>query len=330
MSPDVSVIIPCLNAEAFLYRSVQSALDQESCRVEVIIIDDGSTDGTWEKALRLASSDSRIRLLRLGQNKGVSHARNIGMNQALGAWIAILDADDRFLPGRLIRMLSAAEQMDADIVLDHLRGYNREDEEIWSPLVKNHASPCRVSLEEYLYHARPFTGKLDWGLLQPILKRDFLAKSSMLYPEDKNHGEDFLFMMSLFKQGARCVLIPETGYEYTLRSSGWSRTRIDYAGMVNDCLKLSLNEKKEGRRTTYKLLCIRASSLYVLIWARLMNGYEDYYKAATCLLMAFRHPILLIGMPTPLLLVIAGALHSFFSRMARIRKLLIRRVLFFK
>ena len=89
----VSVIIPAYNAEAFLAATVRSVLAQDYPHFEVWIIDDGSTDRTWEIATEFAQQDSRIQVL-TQKNAGVAAARNLGIDRSIGEFIAPLDADD--------------------------------------------------------------------------------------------------------------------------------------------------------------------------------------------------------------------------------------------
>lgn len=101
--PAVSVIIPAYNAEPFIEDTVRSVLDQTFSDLEVILVDDGSTDGT---VARLEKFGDRIRVERQG-NGGVAKARNTGVRIATGEWIAFLDADDLWLPDKLERQLAA-------------------------------------------------------------------------------------------------------------------------------------------------------------------------------------------------------------------------------
>lgn len=100
-----SVVIPAYNAEATLERAVASVFEQEMPEVEIIIVDDVSSDGTMALAERLTASDPRIRLLRQAINGGPAAARNAGLRAARGDTICFLDADDAYLPGFLTTCL---------------------------------------------------------------------------------------------------------------------------------------------------------------------------------------------------------------------------------
>lgn len=91
--PDVSVIVPVYNAEKTIIRCVESICKQSYRNIEIILIDDGSSDKSYEICEKLSCQDSRIHVYRQ-KNKGVSSARNNGINQAKGNYICFVDSDD--------------------------------------------------------------------------------------------------------------------------------------------------------------------------------------------------------------------------------------------
>lgn len=101
-SPLVSVIIPTYNRAALVVEAVASVLAQTWTDYELLVVDDGSTDGTQEV---LAPYRDRLRLLRRPENRGVSAARNLGARESRGQWLAFLDSDDLWLPAKLTRQL---------------------------------------------------------------------------------------------------------------------------------------------------------------------------------------------------------------------------------
>ena len=104
-SPTVTVIIPSFNAASYVAQSVESALSQAGVAVEVIVIDDGSTDDTLRV---LEGFGSRIQVVRQSRG-GPYRARNLGAQMAKGSWIALLDADDDWLPGKLASQLALVD-----------------------------------------------------------------------------------------------------------------------------------------------------------------------------------------------------------------------------
>jgi glycosyltransferase involved in cell wall biosynthesis len=101
-SPKVSVIVPVFNGEEFIGEALASLCREQDVEVELIVVDDGSTDGSVGIVKTLAKQDPRIRLI-IGEHRGASAARNIGVRAAIGEYITFLDCDDISTPGRIAR-----------------------------------------------------------------------------------------------------------------------------------------------------------------------------------------------------------------------------------
>lgn len=113
IAPRVSVIMPVRNAARFLDQSTGSVLRQSMPELELLVIDDGSTDGSVERVNRFAKQDDRVRLLDTAGNQGAAEARNRGLSQCRGRYVAFLDADDCWLEGKLQRQLAFMNDRDA-------------------------------------------------------------------------------------------------------------------------------------------------------------------------------------------------------------------------
>ena len=107
----VSVVVPAYNAAPFLERTLRSAMSQTYSALEILVVDDGSTDGTRAIALGLAEADSRINVMSVA-NGGVARARNIGIDQAKGEYVAFLDADDLWHSTKIALQMAALEKTD--------------------------------------------------------------------------------------------------------------------------------------------------------------------------------------------------------------------------
>jgi glycosyltransferase involved in cell wall biosynthesis len=110
--PLVSIVIPCFNAAVTVGSTIESALRQLEVSVDIVVIDDGSTDLSLEVA---RSFEPSVRVL-TGPNRGVSAARNRGIAETASEWIVFLDADDLVVPGTLSQRLQTAEMTGADVV----------------------------------------------------------------------------------------------------------------------------------------------------------------------------------------------------------------------
>ena len=108
-APRVSVIVPAHNAAATLAETLASLTAQTLPAIEVLVVDDASTDGTRDVAARQVAADPRFRLLAFAENRGVAEARNAGLEAARGRWVLFLDSDDWIEPGHLASLVAAAE-----------------------------------------------------------------------------------------------------------------------------------------------------------------------------------------------------------------------------
>ena len=113
MSPDskssrtlISVVMPARNAQSTIREAIRSALDQTWRELELLVMDDGSTDGTAGIVRSLAARDERIRFFQNETNRGVSWCRNFGVEQARGEWIAFLDSDDLWRREKLEKQMA--------------------------------------------------------------------------------------------------------------------------------------------------------------------------------------------------------------------------------
>ncbi len=116
-APQVSVLVPCWNARDSIARALDSVLELRAVPLECVVVDDGSTDGTTDIVGEIAAADPRVRMIALPENAGVSNARNRGLELVRGEWLTLLDADDRFTPGGLGRLVEAAVGSDALAVI---------------------------------------------------------------------------------------------------------------------------------------------------------------------------------------------------------------------
>lgn len=231
----VAVVIACHDAARFIGRAVRSALAQPEA-AEVIVVDDASTDGSEEAARAADDGSGRLVVLRQSVNRGPAAARNRGMAAARSAWLAILDADDFFLPGRLAGILAHAEG--ADIIADD--PWRVREEAIDGPrkAVLGIAIPRRITFAEFVAGnvstpARPWR---EWGYVQPLLRRRFIESYALHHREDMWLGEDYELYARALGLGARFVLIPPQGYVCVCRSESLSgRHSLDDLRKLRDC-----------------------------------------------------------------------------------------------
>jgi glycosyltransferase involved in cell wall biosynthesis len=145
MKPLVSVIIPCYNAEPYVAEAIASALNQTYPNVEVIVVDDGSGDGSVEV---IRSFGDRVRLEQI-DHRGACAARNRGLNLSQGEFIQFLDADDVLLPHKLELQVPVLRSGQADLVF--CNGYLFGDDRPPRPIKKLLALPSPLGVNSFLY-----------------------------------------------------------------------------------------------------------------------------------------------------------------------------------
>ncbi len=215
---DVSVLIPAYNAQATLANALDSCLAQTMGTFEVLVIDDGSADATQAIAKQYANKDSRIKLIALEKNGGVSRARNAGLSAAQGQWIAVLDADDWMIPTRLERLTQAAQALDADIVFDNLNITDPHTKKIlWTSSFGADGAVFALDAEELFERDTPYS-RLAIGYAQPLFKTAFLREKGLAYDETLSLGEDFMFLARALLEGAQTFALPFAGYYYAQKS----------------------------------------------------------------------------------------------------------------
>ena len=192
----VSVIIPCFNAERWLREAIDSALNQTYPSVEVIVIDDGSTD----TSLEIIKSYGDKLTWESGPNKGGNHARNRGFAISKGDFIQFLDADDYLLPEKIDRQVSFLSQTKADVVYgDWRHQYHLSNGDSYLEEIK--ISGVQPDILESLL--------ADWWVSPAcLLMRRSAVENSGGWNENLKVGQDRDFFISLVMNGAKVVYQP--------------------------------------------------------------------------------------------------------------------------
>lgn len=199
--PLMSVMVPVRNGAATIGAALRSALT-DSDAIQIVVVNDGSTDDTRDVVLSL--DDERIVLIDQPA-RGVNAARNVALDQMTGEWLAMLDADDEWLPGRLAALWSCIEAGDGPLVADDLL-IERRDRAPFSLLAAKgltHRSEPITAAE--------FAG-LDLGLLQPTVRADLVK--DLRFPEHVYKTGDFAFWFQVVKRAGGLHLCHTLGYRH--------------------------------------------------------------------------------------------------------------------
>lgn len=278
----VSVIVPAYNIEEYLPRCLDSILNQSYRDLEIILVDDGSTDSTGVICDEYAEKDSRVVVIHK-ENGGVSAARNDGMNIASGEYVSFVDGDDWIDREMYETLYKNAIDHNADISCCGI-AQKQQDGRITS-LADNQFY--------YLSQEQLIQGFFD----NPLIKETMYGPYNKLFRREllKNHsfnvhlaiGEDLLFVFTCLERAKKVVLDNRPIYWYVKRegsatTSGFSEKRMDYIlvadALCEKCEKEHLYAYQAAIEWTYmhKLIVMRSLNKYADIKRSYQTCYNDY------------------------------------------------------
>lgn len=201
----VSVIVPVYNIEDYITKCVMELVNQTYEKIEIILIDDGSTDRSGSICDDLNKSDSRIKVIHT-ENQGQSNARNLGLDVACGQYVLFVDGDD-YLDRHCIEwVVEAAKKTDADVVCFAWYGFF-EDDTIPTPKKKS----------EILFSKEDFFANLNdtsFYVWNKLYKREIIG--STRFQVGRLH-EEIAFLEGVYNQIESCVYLPVKLYNYLLK-----------------------------------------------------------------------------------------------------------------
>lgn len=207
----ISIIIPIYNVETYLDKTISSVVEQTLKEIEIILVDDGSTDNSSWIADKWAEKDIRIRAIHK-KNAGVTAARNDGLKLAQGKYIFFLDGDDYIEPDCLGVMHERAEDTQADWVVGDFV-IECADGTSYDKVFPDFGVADNIQFLKYCYSNYDFyyTGRL--------IRRKFLVNASMSVPEDITYGEDNLAVTQLASQINLSVKVNVPTLHYVMRDA---------------------------------------------------------------------------------------------------------------
>lgn len=255
MASLVSIIVPMYNAERYIGEAIKSVLDQTYPHFELIIVDDASTDRSVE--IIRSFNDDRIQLIQHDKNRGPGAARNTAIEAAQGDWIAILDADDQWLPQRLEKLMRIALEAGEEYFIadDLLLTFDTPSGlKVWGSSWKIYYKfNCNgkfkdLNLEEF--------AQLGFPVIKPLIPLKKVKNSDIRFPEDIYFGEDLYFWIRLLKNGLKLRLVCESLYLYRITSGSLTANpnRFEHLIKMNEKLLLEENFSAKERAIFEKQL----------------------------------------------------------------------------
>lgn len=207
--PKVSVIVPVYNVERYLEKCVRSVLAQTEPDFELLLVDDGSTDGCGALCDRLKETDPRIRVIHQ-ENKGLGGARNTGIEEAKGEWLLFVDSDDWIEPDTLEKALTAGEREKADLALFAFRSMTEEGKTVQ---IFREDMPKEEALRIPEHRDIFLTAPCAWNKLY---RAELFTRTGVRYPP-RVWYEDIRTTLKLFLNAGKAVFLDSVCYNYLLR-----------------------------------------------------------------------------------------------------------------
>ncbi|HFI0795947.1 TPA: glycosyltransferase family 2 protein [Streptococcus suis] len=231
--PLISVIVPVYNVENYLRQCLDSIIRQTYQHLEIILIDDASTDTSTAICQEYVNKDKRIRMIRVPSNLGVSNSRNLGLENMTGEFVTFVDSDDYLNTDMIEQLYQLAITEQADIVLGD---YYRFIEENGNFLIHNYEDFYEtLSFEDYL--DRVFTGATDnyitvWGKLfkSSLFQKDYPIR----FPSLQHSNEEQQVTHLLFLKSEKTVYLSYAGYCWRKRLNSLTSSTINLKHVADD------------------------------------------------------------------------------------------------
>ena len=272
--PEISVIVPVYQAEKFVEKCVESVKNQTFSDWELLLVDDGCTDGSPALCDRFAAEDDRVRVFHRKKNGGVSAARNLALEEAKGSWIAFLDADDRYEPEFLQTMYGLCREAGADTAAcAHLNFWadGTERPELALPAGMYDAAGIRERIVGPLLGDRLTQPVFNGFIWRFLFSRQLLRRAHITF--EGAYLEDELFLMEYFSNARRLAVTDRPLYRYLENpASATHRYMPDYLQVFQRFL-----ERKAAIVEKYGLSAARPQWRADTVWAGLLIAVGNEY-----------------------------------------------------
>lgn len=271
MADLVSVIVPVYNAEKTIKRCVESILNQSYKEMQVILVDDGSTDQSLSLCKEFEKKDSRVLVIKK-ENGGVSSARNCGIEQSRGKYIMFLDSDDWFEENMVEHYVRLINEQSVDVIIGGLQGTYVDNQESF---VKS--SPVYGKKDTALWNVICDSSEMFGYIGGKLFKKDIIDAALIRFNEKMYAQEDLNFCLSYYAEIDNFYLTDYVGYRYYYEQGKRVPPFCDF--MRNQLKLLSIAEKKcELTANSYEKIQQRICGyVYVLLYG--IENREEVFSA---------------------------------------------------
>lgn len=289
INPTISVIVPVYNTKDYIRNCLDSIINQTFSDIEVILVDDCSSDGTSALLDEIATADKRITVIHKSENSGVSESRNIGLQSSKGEYISFVDSDDWLDCNMYKELLECIKANDSDIVCG---GYNLlcdGNNQIRNPIYPTNTVVNPDDAISY-YIPKRRKGFFDGYIWDKLYKKESLYIDGKLHLFDRkyNYGEDFVWLIYITANCKRIAFYQDAVYCYRSERVGNTQSvknKISYAlSAEKACENAYYYIKNKGFSSANNVLRKLISHEKQLLLACLYNDeqkmfcqYEEHY-----------------------------------------------------
>lgn len=225
----VSVIMSLYNVELYMRVAIESVLNQTLSDIELICINDGSTDFSLQTAQEYAQKDDRVKIITYDESKGQAYARNRGIDIACGKYIGFVDGDDWVESTMFEKLYENAEKNDAEVTCCSAALYNELTQECDFKNAYYNMSLMPSDLDNRVFNHEDtknlLTGCINVALWNKLYRLDFMNENKIRFPEFFIY-EDMPFFYEVWFKAKRITLIRDCCYYYRVNRSGSTMSKI--------------------------------------------------------------------------------------------------------
>lgn len=244
----VTVVVPVFNAEKYLQETLNSIANQSYRNLEIILIDDRSTDESLKLAKQALTKDERIRLIAKEKNEGVSAARNLAIQEATGEYICFIDSDDIVYENYVAAMVHELKRRDVDMIFGPLNQYNEIDGVFYQDGYYSNEAIQYLSHVEH-FHGVDLVPQMNAVNVSPcakLFKTHKLRETSAHFPVGVRFEDNVFFWEFVLAPSVKIALIAEPLYLYrSVRKQSASSTTSNFVDVfrVNDMVEKVLDRR---------------------------------------------------------------------------------------
>lgn len=278
---NVSVVIPVFNAEEYIDKCLNSVINQSLKEIEIICVDDNSSDNSLDILYKFAAIDERIKIISLNENHGQGFARNIGITQAKGEYLSFVDVDDWIDENTFKSAYDCAKKNNLDMVIFKLINYDIDSKEVYET---NYYNMNFLNNEKDIFNYKNLLNKtfsISVGPVNKIYKTAILKENGILFPSKYSMFEDNPFFYNAFLAANKVSFIPKHFYYRSVHEGSIMRSRnkkiFDIVPVLDDVISIFVNKNIFDEFN--HILFNHKVSVIKMWYERMINKYQqDFYS----------------------------------------------------